>query len=234
MPLNRPLPILHDRTSAFSYECRACNKCCHKRGIPVSPYDLIRLAACKGVSTREFRREWMDGNGIYLSQRSDTSCRLLGEAGCTVHADRPLACRLYPLGRVTCDGVEHFVELEPEPGTKGIYGLDGEVADYLEAQGVEPYLSRVAKYRELQVAMEQAAVQSVQYESATGATGEDPAVEAIGWILDPDPIIAAWCEHEQADEPADSEVRCEIHLSALWAWVEGRWTPPTLHRSTSE
>lgn len=32
------------------------------------------------------------------------SCSLLGAQGCTVHRDRPLACRLFPLGRSLDDG----------------------------------------------------------------------------------------------------------------------------------
>jgi Fe-S-cluster containining protein len=90
------LPILRTRDSAFAYTCHACNRCCRGRGIRVNPYELIRLAVGLGLSTTATRHNWLDVGGFFLGQRKDGRCRFLGEAGCTVHADRPLACRLYP------------------------------------------------------------------------------------------------------------------------------------------
>ncbi len=71
-----------------------------------------------------------------LRTREDRSCVFLDERGCSVHPDRPLACRLYPLARwVDPDGNESFGHLEPHPQTAGVYGDKGTVADYLAAQG---------------------------------------------------------------------------------------------------
>ena len=59
-------------------------------------------------------------------ERDDGACGFLGEAGCTVHPDRPLVCRLYPLGRaVAPDRTETFAALTPDPETAGVYGADG-------------------------------------------------------------------------------------------------------------
>ena len=60
----------------------------------------------------------------------------LGPQGCTVHPDRPLACRLYPLARWTSpEGEESFGHLEPHPQTAGLYGTSGTVDNFLTSQG---------------------------------------------------------------------------------------------------
>src|SRR5437660_32564 len=74
-------------------------------------------------------------------------CTFLGSDGCTVHADRPLACRLYPLGRVVqADDSETFVENEPHPQAEGLYGDDGTVGSYIESQSVAPYIATADRY----------------------------------------------------------------------------------------
>ena len=42
-------------------------------------------------------------DGTALAVRPDGSCVFLGPQGCSVHAGRPLVCRLYPLGVVVAD-----------------------------------------------------------------------------------------------------------------------------------
>jgi len=82
-----------------------------------------------------------------LQTREDRSCVFLDERGCSVHPDRPLACRIYPLARwVDPDGNESFGHLEPHPQTAGVYGDRGTVADYLEAQGLAPYFAMGDRY----------------------------------------------------------------------------------------
>ncbi len=70
---------------------------------------------------------------------------------CGVHRGRPLACRLYPLGieRIEDAVSEKFVRLEPAAGSLGVYGVDGNVNDFLAAQGVGEYLAANARYASL-------------------------------------------------------------------------------------
>ena len=76
------------------------------------------------------------------TRAEDRGCVFLGPRGCTVHPDRPLACRIYPLARwVAPDGDESFGHLEPHPQTAGIYGTKGTVDDYLTSQGLPPYFA---------------------------------------------------------------------------------------------
>tara|TARA_R110002050_G_scaffold3931_1_gene20060 strand:+ start:860 stop:1330 length:471 start_codon:yes stop_codon:yes gene_type:complete len=137
----------HD--SVFSYQCHACNKCCHGKGIQVNPYETMRLSSHLGITTTEFRHNYLNGQLLKHKQHSD-ACIFLGENGCTVHKDRPLVCRLYPLGRLRmADGKEFFTELAPHPDSAGIYGTTSTVNSYLKEQAVKPYLNAENIYMKL-------------------------------------------------------------------------------------
>jgi uncharacterized protein len=124
-------PVVRTRESAYSYDCRACGRCCHDKLIPVNPYEIARLASNRGLSTTEAIERFTDG-GVALAVGDDGACVFLGAGGCLVHPDRPLVCRLYPLGAVADhEGHEVFVELEAQPGSDGRSGAEGTVADYL-------------------------------------------------------------------------------------------------------
>src|SRR5262249_30242634 len=124
-PAKGSLPVVRDRASPFSYRCGACTRCCFEKVIPLGPYEVARLAHNRGVSATEFLATYTTEAGTTLLSREDGGCVFLDERGCGVHADRPLACRLYPLGRIVgANGVEYFVEVEPHPETAGVYGTD--------------------------------------------------------------------------------------------------------------
>jgi Fe-S-cluster containining protein len=88
--------------------------------------------------------------GSILKFKPDGTCGALAGARCTIHTGRPLACRLYPLGlQRDGDGRESFIRLEPATGSRGIYGENGTIADFLVAQGVPEYLAANDAYRRL-------------------------------------------------------------------------------------
>jgi Fe-S-cluster containining protein len=67
---------------------------------------LARLAAGRGLTARDFRDRCTVDGGIRLAfdgppgWRGQAACSQYDpNAGCRAHAERPLACRLYPLGR---------------------------------------------------------------------------------------------------------------------------------------
>ena len=77
--------------------------------------------------TEIYYKDWGTGQPVVFSHgwplsadAWDAQMLFLGERGCTVHADRPLVCRLYPLGRhIDEHGAESFYHLEPHPQTEG-------------------------------------------------------------------------------------------------------------------
>jgi uncharacterized protein len=201
------------RAEAFGYVCRRCLNCCHDKHIQLNPYEVARLARNRGVSTTELRRDFtVDGAGVALMQTEDGACVFLAEDGCSVHADRPLVCRLYPLGRhVTWDGVERFSRLEPHPRSAGEVTSRGTIEKFIEEQGAEPYIRAADSYlawvnRALEDAPEAAEVLRERRVTA-------PPPEAID-ILDMDAAIA---EFGGASPPTDAEGRLGLHLSILFA-----------------
>ena len=140
-----------NRKSQFSYLCNACGLCCHDKVITLSPFDVLQLARAAGISTREVIERFTIRRGSILKFADGGACVALEGARCRVHRGRPLACRLYPLGieRIEEAGDEKFVTLEPAKGSRGIYGVDGTVNDFVEAQGVGEYLEAITRYRSL-------------------------------------------------------------------------------------
>jgi len=85
--------------------CTRQGTCCHGKLVWVNPWELSRLAQALASSvTAVIATHGCDG-GIRLrfdgppGWRDLPGCTFYGEQGCRVHASRPLACRLYPLGR---------------------------------------------------------------------------------------------------------------------------------------
>ncbi len=119
--------------------------------ITLSPYDVLRLARAAGISTRAAIDRFTIRRGSILKFTDRGACVALESARCGVHRGRPLACRLYPLGieRIEDSNGEKFVTLEPAVGSLGVYGIDGTVNDFVEAQGIAQYLEANARYAPL-------------------------------------------------------------------------------------
>lgn len=110
---------------------------------------MLRLARAAGATTREAIDRYTIRRGSSLKFNDRGACAALEGARCGVHRGRPLACRLYPLGIEHDEDQERFVTLEPAAGSLGVYGIDGDVNDFVEAQGVGSYLEANARYASL-------------------------------------------------------------------------------------
>jgi Fe-S-cluster containining protein len=126
-----------DRDKAFAFRCGpdlACfTECCRQLDLALTPYDVQRLRHALGLGWAEFldRYAVVEANGesafpqVYLSMVDDgrASCPFVNPEGCSVYADRPGACRTYPLGRgsrLGPDGrVDDFYVLVTEPHCRG-------------------------------------------------------------------------------------------------------------------
>ena len=106
-----PLDVLH-------LTCVRGGGCCHAQKIPVTPWEIARLARALDLSAVQARERLTSDGGTRLrddgprDDRGRAACTLLGAQGCSAHADRPLACRLFPLGRNLAEGraVYHMAE----------------------------------------------------------------------------------------------------------------------------
>ena len=218
-----------DRNGNFSYACNRCGLCCRDKVITLSPYDLIRIARAAGISTGEAVVRYTIRRGSLLRFSPEGGCVALDNAQCRIHAGRPLACRLYPLGleRAPAAGpaspVEHFVQLEPAAGSSGVYGSSGTVEKFLEAQGTAPYLAAVALYYPLVAGFGARVAALIDFEhieprefwrraarAALAETGFDanPLIDAL---YDPDGL---GCGRRSAEETAAAHVVLLAGLAA--------------------
>jgi Fe-S-cluster containining protein len=205
----------------FSYVCNRCRNCCHDKLIQVNPYEIARLARCLGIDTTAFIRDYLE-NSVYLRRQADGACVFLGPEGCTVHADRPLVCRLYPLGRhVGPAGEVKYSQMEPHPATKGVYGSDGTAADYIARQGVAPFVDAADRYLALLRRLYHAWRNGPNV-PIPGAAPSVEQAEAVPELLDLDRAVASFSTSRGIAEPVGIEQRMQLHLEAVTAWLDGR------------
>jgi Fe-S-cluster containining protein len=207
--------------SPFSYTCNRCQRCCHHFAIPVSPFDLLRLAQGLGCTTTEVINGHMDGNNR-LRRREDGSCRFLVEEGCSVHGSRPLVCRMYPLVRNVTHGEEWFSTLAPALHSAAEWGVDGSVAGYLEGQDAMPSIEGFRLYSELHARLTQRLHQVLADAASRGRADVKPLNLGLfpGGILDPDPSIQGYCRHHNLQLPTELHDKAICHVQAIEAWAD--------------
>jgi hypothetical protein len=97
----------------FRFSCHpgvACfTDCCRQLDLVLTPYDVFRLSKHLGLAPSAFLDQYAlieqeEGDvfpRVYLGMVDDgrASCPFVAATGCSVYADRPGACRTYPLGR---------------------------------------------------------------------------------------------------------------------------------------
>jgi Fe-S-cluster containining protein len=95
----------------FSFRCYpgiGCfNRCCRNLNLFLYPYDVLRLKNALGISSDEFLDQYVDvvlrsGNFfpevlLRMSPNEEKDCTFLTESGCSVYADRPDTCRMFPM-----------------------------------------------------------------------------------------------------------------------------------------
>ncbi|MBI5478499.1 MAG: YkgJ family cysteine cluster protein [Deltaproteobacteria bacterium] len=98
--------------SRFRFRCHSgldCfNRCCADVNIVLTPYDVVRLRRRLSLGSTEFMvehtvRPFTKEQKIpvlLLKMRDDEAktCPFVTAQGCSVYADRPWACRMYPVG----------------------------------------------------------------------------------------------------------------------------------------
>lgn len=99
----------NDMVRACTGDCRGCSDCCGGMGnsVILDPLDIYRLTVGLGLTFEELMTDKIELNvvdGVILPNlkmsTGDETCAFLdGEGRCSIHAQRPGICRLFPLGR---------------------------------------------------------------------------------------------------------------------------------------
>lgn len=102
--------------SILPLTCSRSGTCCFGKDVMLNPWELFRFSKEKQITQREFRDLYSEFGGIQLrfngkqDKKGQNACSLyVDNAGCSVHQGRPLACRLYPLGRQVQYDKAHYI-----------------------------------------------------------------------------------------------------------------------------
>jgi len=86
--------------TGLRFQCQAgCTRCCEQQGfVYLTAGDLIRIARYLGMAAREFERRFVYRTKHLLRLRvpRDRQCRFLENGGCSIHAVKPVQCRVFP------------------------------------------------------------------------------------------------------------------------------------------
>ncbi|MEI7503318.1 MAG: YkgJ family cysteine cluster protein [Paludibacter sp.] len=141
--------------------CSRRGNCCQGNLVMLNPYELACLAREKHVTPREFRDLYTDFGGIRLrfdgqpGWKNKKACsQYIQDFGCSVHLGRPLACRLFPIGRqIQSDEVNYMFQGETFPcldGCPEVLELEQlTVCEYLKGQQTQAYETAQNEYLQL-------------------------------------------------------------------------------------
>ena len=217
------------KESPFSFKCQVCGACCSNKAIGVTPYEALRLARNLGLSTTEFYQKCTEKAGIVLRNKADGTCIFLASSGCGVYPDRPLVCRLFPLGQITDkEGRTKYASMPLHPDCLGHFAADGTVESHLDSQGVGSYFRYdavyEAVYKKMLKKLEERGYAAAEILSPAGppplAPGPSPNHGLLSPWLDIDKTIAAFCQKNRREEPKSLEDVVSIHLEAIEGWLD--------------
>lgn len=220
------------RSSLFSFKCQVCSACCHNKAIRIAPYEALRLARNLGLTTTEFFQVYVEKEGLVLRLKPDGSCVFLKPEGCGVHHDRPLVCRLFPLGQITDkDGRERFAVMPLHPDCLGLLGEESTLVVYLESQGVDSYFHYDKCYSSLYKKMVETLRRALEKEKPGPAETEgdisasehgDSSFLLSSW-LDIDAAVEDYANKKGLLKPESLEVLVRLHLEAIEEWLTCLW-----------
>ena len=141
--------------------CSRSGTCCHGNLVMLNPWELKCLAWEKGITPGEFRDNYCEFGGIRLRFDGETGWRekqacsqYISNFGCSVHLGRPLACRLFPLGReIQSEEVHYIYQGDKFPCLEGCPEVSGlpllSVGEYLKGQETKRFEKAQDAYLDL-------------------------------------------------------------------------------------
>lgn len=132
------------KTDPLQLSCgvSGCGSNCCKASAPIvlNPYEIALICRESSMSYEDLLdivdTDRADGFPLVMLPR-DPACHFMTEQGCGIYTARPLACRLFPMGRVY-DGMRSRFVLPEQNICHGLASAPtGTVGDYLETQDVD-------------------------------------------------------------------------------------------------
>ena len=141
--------------------CTRTGTCCHGKNVNLNPWELACLAKEKKISVHDFRNLYCEFGGIRLRFNGKPGWKGLPACsqykdgfGCSAHLGRPLACRLYPLGRQKeADETTYIYQGSEFPCIEGCTGVVNlpqmSVAEYIKGQAAGKFEIAQDEYLEI-------------------------------------------------------------------------------------
>jgi Fe-S-cluster containining protein len=85
----------------------ACGPRCPGNRIPLTPYEVARIAAALGLTTGEVIHRYLQDGSSLLAVKEDGTCVFHRTQGCDVHQGRPMSCRSFA---DPADGSSRYLE----------------------------------------------------------------------------------------------------------------------------
>lgn len=102
--------------SILPLTCSRSGTCCFGKVVMLNPWELYSFSKEKKITPAEFRNLYCEFGGIRLrfngkkDKKGQKACsQYIDGFGCSVHLGRPLACRLYPLGRQIQNNKSNYI-----------------------------------------------------------------------------------------------------------------------------
>ncbi len=149
----------------LKFTCDRSGRCCKNRfdnPIILSPYDTYRIQQHLQIDFEEFTTNYAENILGAESQlplmllkfpwigKNKNECVFIGSSGCRIYDNRPLVCRMYPVGRITDREMNSYYFI-PETADYCQFGKGREytIEDWLMEADVEPYLEWSNRYNNL-------------------------------------------------------------------------------------
>lgn len=212
--------------------CTREGTCCYQKQVWINPWELNMLAWARGLSVSAFRTQHTDAGGIRLRFQASGKrmCSQLDpKQGCLAYLGRPLACRLYPLGRQLQGDTLTYVHpgkrlpcLDACPSVTHLPRMT--VAQYLATQEIDaPVLAQDA-YLELAQSLGEAAFELL-LETPLAASGDrhtlrrwatlgNMSADARAQTL-PAPLLAVLTEGSSLHLPLEQEAFIQDHQERI-------------------
>ncbi len=182
--------------------CSRTGTCCHGKQVLLNPWELLCIAKEKKITPKEFQDLYCDLGGIRL--RFDGNKDKLGQSacgqyienfGCAVHLGRPLACRLYPLGRqIQNEEVQYIFEGKEFPCLNGCPEVVNlpylSVGEYLQGQVSEKFENSQDEYLEVMQNLADVAF-ALLLDTGLSASGDKKTIQEWRKIGEESPEILA-------------------------------------------
>ncbi len=139
-------------TDAFRFSCNdmlpCFTQCCRDVNIYLTPYDVLRLRRALKISSGEllakYTRHFLAGAShipvVQFQMDPETlNCQFVTDEGCSVYANRPWACRMYPLDLGSVEG-EYQMIVGKDRCTGLAEPTVRTVEEWLQTQDIAPYV----------------------------------------------------------------------------------------------